>query len=64
MEHVKISTTHILVPVLMATKGLIVMVSMVHAPVFSGDFIYVFIIIMAVYIISCYIYSTCSISRN
>ena len=45
MEHVKISTAHILVPVLMVTKGLIVMVSMVHAPVFSGDFIYVFIII-------------------
>ena len=60
MEHVKISTAHILVPVLMVTKGLIVMVSMVHTPVFSGDFIYVFII-MAMSIISCYIYSTCSI---
>ena len=39
MEHVKISTAYILVPVLMATKGLIVMVSMAHVPFFSGDFI-------------------------
>ena len=51
MEHVKISTAYILVPVLMATKGLIVMVSLVHAPFFSVDFI----LIMGVY-------STCSIS--
>ena len=48
MEHVKISTVHILVPVLMATKGLIVTVSIVPAAVYSGDFIYVFIIIIGV----------------
>ena len=46
-------TMHTLALVLMATKGLIVMVSIPHVSILSGDFIYSFMTIVAMYIIPC-----------